>query len=61
MKNFEDFLGKDNLNLNNLEKINKKYQCQTCDEYTKDSYFDEKQHIIYWFCSQKHESKVSIV
>jgi hypothetical protein len=61
MSRLEDFLKKDKINVDKLKPLNNKYQCQTCDEFTTDSYLDESQYLIIWYCSQKHESKVPFV
>ena len=61
MSRLEDFLNKNKIDITKLISLGNKYQCQTCDEYTHNSYLDESQYLIIWYCSQQHESKVTIV
>jgi len=62
MSRLEDFLGKsDTIDRSKLSVLGKRYQCQTCDQFTTDSYLDESQYVIIWYCSQNHESKVTVV
>jgi hypothetical protein len=64
MSRLEDFLNKDKENIINLDLLTKsdsKYQCVTCDLYSQDSYFDEREMIIYWYCENQHLSKVNLV
>ena len=64
MSRLENFLGKDKEgrpDLDRLQKVDKKYQCQQCEKYCDAAYFDEKSYMMYWYCDEDHESKVSLI
>lgn len=61
MSRLEEFLDKNpKQDRSNMRKVSKRYQCQQCNEYTFETYIDDKTMVIYWYCDQGHESKVAL-
>ena len=60
MSGIEEFLNKRKPR-ESLSYVGSEFQCKECDEFTKDSYFDEIEYSIIWYCNQDHESKVKLV
>lgn len=62
MSRLDEFIGKgsDDPDKSLMRKVGVKYQCQTCDLYTEDSYFNDQDMTMYWYCSNNHSSKVAI-
>jgi hypothetical protein len=61
MNRLEEFLDKNpKQNRENLRKVSKRYQCQKCNDYTDETYINDKTMTIYWYCNEGHESKVEL-
>ena len=63
MSRLEDFLGKnkkESFNKELLSKSDSKYQCQECELWSEESFFDRITYTLYWECPNNHQSKVEL-
>ena len=62
MSRLEDFLGsgKKPEPRADLEKIERKYQCQSCNKFAEFANIERDTMTIYWNCEDGHESKVTL-
>lgn len=63
MSHLEDFLGKNKkneLDKTRLTRSESQYQCQECDLWSEESFFDIITSTLYWECTEGHQSKVEL-
>lgn len=60
-ESLEQFLGKAKQKQEELlQEVQGGYSCQECFEVIEKAYFDEKEGILVWYCSDNHRSQVTI-
>ena len=47
-------------NVEDMQRLDGEYGCQSCPNQTSVAYFDEKSMQIIWFCKDEHRSSIQV-
>lgn len=59
MSKFNEFSNKKE-EYKNFEKLFGLYGCQSCPEDLSEAWFDDRDRVIFWICSEGHRSEIKV-